>query len=523
MPRGWCFQFLLNGTGGFPQPLGKPIATKTLQFKFTSPRTGLQSRVGAATLAEHPQEPLCASASSAAQRGPQRAPRVLGADTLLCLVSAPQRGPAGAPVSPCPGVTAPGQVPGIPLQTLSCRSMPLPHSHQPREPPPPFMTRMVSLPLPATGDRASTSCHGLRMDHGGAAPGTNRDTVTNKSGFPRTRTTASGPAPRLRNCPGAQPHGGAPGHHWPPRSGRPRCRAPGSHSELRRRSPRRLTSAGNAPAPAGEPLLLLTLEGGRGQRGKRPPMKPSGVGKGSQALLGPGPGGSCPPQRQLSAPPARAPHLQRGALVGERGAEEGGHDAHDDLGDVLLQHGVRVLPVTGVVAGLRGESGPHTGPGTGGAGLPRAPPQTTVKALGQEPSQKRPGMKTRRDDDGMRAAGELAQRLTDTHTGVGPALPTSGGPDPRRQERRRPCPCLGSPLKGHRAPGLRPALPAGHGFLPHMTMRLRSAPRPHARPLQTHTPWSQPPDRQAALRHQTSHYSRAGSGSSAVVWPQEGH
>lgn len=55
------------------------------------------------------------------------------------------------------------------------------------------------------------------------------------------------------------------------------------------------------------------------------------------------------------------PHLQRGALVRERGAEERGHDAHDDLGDVLLQHRVRVLPVAGVVAGLRGKSRPRTG------------------------------------------------------------------------------------------------------------------------------------------------------------------
>lgn len=47
------------------------------------------------------------------------------------------------------------------------------------------------------------------------------------------------------------------------------------------------------------------------------------------------------------------PHLQGGALVREGGAEEGGDDAHDDLGHVLLQDGVRVLPVAGVVAGLQ--------------------------------------------------------------------------------------------------------------------------------------------------------------------------
>lgn len=49
---------------------------------------------------------------------------------------------------------------------------------------------------------------------------------------------------------------------------------------------------------------------------------------------------------------ARAPHLQGGALVREGRAEEGGHDAHHDLRDVLLQDGVRVLPVARVVAGL---------------------------------------------------------------------------------------------------------------------------------------------------------------------------
>lgn len=47
------------------------------------------------------------------------------------------------------------------------------------------------------------------------------------------------------------------------------------------------------------------------------------------------------------------PHLQGGALVREGGAEEGGDDAHDDLGHVLLQDGVCVLPVAGVVAGLQ--------------------------------------------------------------------------------------------------------------------------------------------------------------------------
>lgn len=46
-------------------------------------------------------------------------------------------------------------------------------------------------------------------------------------------------------------------------------------------------------------------------------------------------------------------HLQGGALVREGGAEEGGDDAHDDLGHVLLQDGVRVLPIAGVVAGLQ--------------------------------------------------------------------------------------------------------------------------------------------------------------------------
>lgn len=61
------------------------------------------------------------------------------------------------------------------------------------------------------------------------------------------------------------------------------------------------------------------------------------------------------------------PHLQGGALVGEGGAEEGGDDAHDDLGHVLLQDGVCVLPVAGVVAGLqhKPQQGQGSSPETG--------------------------------------------------------------------------------------------------------------------------------------------------------------
>lgn len=45
-------------------------------------------------------------------------------------------------------------------------------------------------------------------------------------------------------------------------------------------------------------------------------------------------------------------YLQARALVGERGAKETRDDAHDRLGDVTLQDGIRVLPVAGVVAHL---------------------------------------------------------------------------------------------------------------------------------------------------------------------------
>lgn len=49
---------------------------------------------------------------------------------------------------------------------------------------------------------------------------------------------------------------------------------------------------------------------------------------------------------------AAATDLQAGALIRERWAEEGRHDAHHRLGHVALQDGVGVLAVAGVVADL---------------------------------------------------------------------------------------------------------------------------------------------------------------------------
>lgn len=47
-------------------------------------------------------------------------------------------------------------------------------------------------------------------------------------------------------------------------------------------------------------------------------------------------------------------YLQTGALIGEGRAEERGHDAHDRLGDIALQHCISMFPVTCVVAHLQG-------------------------------------------------------------------------------------------------------------------------------------------------------------------------
>lgn len=45
-------------------------------------------------------------------------------------------------------------------------------------------------------------------------------------------------------------------------------------------------------------------------------------------------------------------YLQACALVRERRAKEACDDAHDRLSYITLQHGIRMLPVTGVVAHL---------------------------------------------------------------------------------------------------------------------------------------------------------------------------
>lgn len=48
----------------------------------------------------------------------------------------------------------------------------------------------------------------------------------------------------------------------------------------------------------------------------------------------------------------RADYLQACALVRERRAKEACDDAHDGLRYITLQHGICMLPVTGVVAHL---------------------------------------------------------------------------------------------------------------------------------------------------------------------------
>ena len=52
----------------------------------------------------------------------------------------------------------------------------------------------------------------------------------------------------------------------------------------------------------------------------------------------------------------RIAYLQSRTLVWEGRTEERGDDAHDNLGDILLQNGVCVLPVTCVVTGLEDKS-----------------------------------------------------------------------------------------------------------------------------------------------------------------------
>ena len=46
----------------------------------------------------------------------------------------------------------------------------------------------------------------------------------------------------------------------------------------------------------------------------------------------------------------RLPRLHRGALVGERGLEEGGDDVRQGVGHIVLQRRVRVLPAQGIPA-----------------------------------------------------------------------------------------------------------------------------------------------------------------------------
>ena len=46
----------------------------------------------------------------------------------------------------------------------------------------------------------------------------------------------------------------------------------------------------------------------------------------------------------------RLPRLHRGALVGERGLEEGGDDVRQGVGHIVLQRSVRVLPAQRIPA-----------------------------------------------------------------------------------------------------------------------------------------------------------------------------